>query len=402
MSDAHADHDLSKPDPRVEGWGGNDDAPELSAEQAAALQQREEPVAAADFGLPLTGDLGRGRGGLGEGRRPGDHRAGHEPGSPRGQAVRGLRRRGGRLRLTPAHGASRLGARPHPPGAGDHPGRVRWAGTGPGEGRCGPVRRRGRPDRQRRLGPPPEAPMRPACAASGPAPARGPTARRTPWRRWWPSWRPVVWRDAEAPAPRLSRRPARRRPRPPGRPSTSARTAIGLGGPGAGGAVGLRPVRSARRLGGLGPGAGDTAGTDADGHGAVALGAAEGRGAGAPERRGRGDRPAPLGAGAARGAQHRGGNRRCQGELSALSARLKAHIADLRTWQPRRSAASGELQAQAAKVRDIVSTALADVQQTVGRVNEPRPGRGALPRRWRPRRPARCSATSSRPAPPSG
>ncbi len=59
MSDAHADHDLSKPDPRVEGWGGNDDAPELSAEQAAALQQREEPVAAADFGLPLTGDLGR-------------------------------------------------------------------------------------------------------------------------------------------------------------------------------------------------------------------------------------------------------------------------------------------------------------------------------------------------------
>jgi hypothetical protein len=61
MSDAHADHDrdLSKPDPRVEGWGGNDDAPELSQEQAAALQEREEPVAAADFGLPLTGDLGR-------------------------------------------------------------------------------------------------------------------------------------------------------------------------------------------------------------------------------------------------------------------------------------------------------------------------------------------------------
>lgn len=59
MSDAHADRDLSKPDPRVEGWGGSDDAPELSAEQAAALQQREEPVAGADFGLPLTGDLGR-------------------------------------------------------------------------------------------------------------------------------------------------------------------------------------------------------------------------------------------------------------------------------------------------------------------------------------------------------
>jgi hypothetical protein len=59
MSDAQGDRDLSQPDPRLEGWGGNDDAPELSDEQAAALQQREEPVAAADFGLPLTGDLGR-------------------------------------------------------------------------------------------------------------------------------------------------------------------------------------------------------------------------------------------------------------------------------------------------------------------------------------------------------
>jgi hypothetical protein len=59
MSDAHGDRDLNEPDPRLEGWGGNDDAPELSEEQAAALQEREEPVAAADFGLPLTGDLGR-------------------------------------------------------------------------------------------------------------------------------------------------------------------------------------------------------------------------------------------------------------------------------------------------------------------------------------------------------
>jgi|1185.fasta_scaffold172400_1 hypothetical protein len=59
MSDAQGDRDLSQPDPRLEGWGGNDDAQELSDEQAAALQQREEPVAAADFGLPLTGDLGR-------------------------------------------------------------------------------------------------------------------------------------------------------------------------------------------------------------------------------------------------------------------------------------------------------------------------------------------------------
>ena len=114
MSDAHADHDLSKPDPRVEGWGGNDDAPELSAEQAAALQQREEPVAAADFGLPLTGDLGRGRGGLRERRRPRDHRAGHEPGSPGGPAVRRLRRRGGRLRLTPAGQPPDASASPRP------------------------------------------------------------------------------------------------------------------------------------------------------------------------------------------------------------------------------------------------------------------------------------------------
>ena len=51
--------DLSEPDPRVEGWGANEDAPALSDEQAAALQEREEPVAAANFGNALTGDLGR-------------------------------------------------------------------------------------------------------------------------------------------------------------------------------------------------------------------------------------------------------------------------------------------------------------------------------------------------------
>ena len=87
-------------------------------------------------------------------------------------------------------------------------------------------------------------------------------------------------------------------------------------------------------------------------------------------------------------------------ELSALSARLKAHIVELQDMAAAPVGGVGELQAQAAKVRDIVSTALADVQRTVGRVNEPRPGRESCPRRWRPRRPARCSATSSRPAPP--
>ena len=44
-------------DRRLEGWGGND-GPELSEEQAAGLQEREEPVAQGDFGGALKGDLG--------------------------------------------------------------------------------------------------------------------------------------------------------------------------------------------------------------------------------------------------------------------------------------------------------------------------------------------------------
>src|SRR5919107_3201247 len=43
---------------RTEGWGGNPDAPPLSDEQVARLQEHEEPVAAANFGAELTGDLG--------------------------------------------------------------------------------------------------------------------------------------------------------------------------------------------------------------------------------------------------------------------------------------------------------------------------------------------------------
>ena len=43
---------------RTEGWGGNPDAPSLSNEQVARLQEHEEPVAAANFGAELTGDLG--------------------------------------------------------------------------------------------------------------------------------------------------------------------------------------------------------------------------------------------------------------------------------------------------------------------------------------------------------
>jgi hypothetical protein len=45
-------------DRRLEGWGGNDDAPDLSPERVAGLQESEEPVAAANFGAELSGDLG--------------------------------------------------------------------------------------------------------------------------------------------------------------------------------------------------------------------------------------------------------------------------------------------------------------------------------------------------------
>jgi hypothetical protein len=43
---------------RTEGWGGNPDAPPLSDEQVAGLQEHEEPVAAGNFGAELSGDLG--------------------------------------------------------------------------------------------------------------------------------------------------------------------------------------------------------------------------------------------------------------------------------------------------------------------------------------------------------
>jgi len=55
-------------------------------------------------------------------------------------------------------------------------------------------------------------------------------------------------------------------------------------------------------------------------------------------------------------------------EMSALSARLRAHIAELQAMAAAPVSGVGQLQAQAAKVRDIVSTALTDVQHSVDRV----------------------------------
>jgi NAD(P)-dependent dehydrogenase (short-subunit alcohol dehydrogenase family) len=49
--------DLDAMQSKLRGWGPNE-GPELTAEQAAGLQKREEPVAAANFGEQLTGDLG--------------------------------------------------------------------------------------------------------------------------------------------------------------------------------------------------------------------------------------------------------------------------------------------------------------------------------------------------------
>jgi hypothetical protein len=43
---------------RTRGWGSNEDAPPLSDQQVAGLQEHEEPVAAADFGGAFPGDLG--------------------------------------------------------------------------------------------------------------------------------------------------------------------------------------------------------------------------------------------------------------------------------------------------------------------------------------------------------
>ena len=55
-------------------------------------------------------------------------------------------------------------------------------------------------------------------------------------------------------------------------------------------------------------------------------------------------------------------------ELSALSARLEAHVAELQAMAAAPVSGVGRLQEQAATVRDIVSTALADVEQGVDRV----------------------------------
>lgn len=51
------------PDPQalqhtLSGWGGDEQPAQLTAEQAARLQEHDEPVAAAQFGAALAGDLG--------------------------------------------------------------------------------------------------------------------------------------------------------------------------------------------------------------------------------------------------------------------------------------------------------------------------------------------------------
>lgn len=44
---------------KVRGWGPDEHVPPLTADQARRLQEHDEPVAAANFGAALTGDLGR-------------------------------------------------------------------------------------------------------------------------------------------------------------------------------------------------------------------------------------------------------------------------------------------------------------------------------------------------------
>ena len=43
---------------KLRGWGGTEDH-DLSDDQAAALQERPEPIAQGNFGEALSGDLGR-------------------------------------------------------------------------------------------------------------------------------------------------------------------------------------------------------------------------------------------------------------------------------------------------------------------------------------------------------
>jgi hypothetical protein len=61
-------------------------------------------------------------------------------------------------------------------------------------------------------------------------------------------------------------------------------------------------------------------------------------------------------------------------ELSALSARLKASVAELQSMATEPVSGVGRLKAQAAKARDIVSTALADVRQALDHVESVDPG----------------------------
>jgi hypothetical protein len=43
----------------LSGWGGDENPAPLTDEQAARLQEHDEPVGAAQFGAALAGDLGQ-------------------------------------------------------------------------------------------------------------------------------------------------------------------------------------------------------------------------------------------------------------------------------------------------------------------------------------------------------
>ena len=202
-------------------------------------------MAAADFGLPLTGDLGRAEvaSRASTPRRP--------PSRTRAWVTRGASGTRtmptGRAAPPDAAGARGLtlpGTRPGrsstSPGAGDHPRRVRWTGARLGKVGAGRSADGDGPDHQRRLGPPPEAPMRPARARRGALTPEGgprPVVRRRGAGR--ASWLPVVWRDAAAPAPPRSRREACRRPRPPPVDASSTPPPASAEGPAAQWASGL-------------------------------------------------------------------------------------------------------------------------------------------------------------------
>jgi len=74
------------------------------------------------------------------------------------------------------------------------------------------------------------------------------------------------------------------------------------------------------------------------------------------------------------GAPRSAGGTAVKEELSALSARLEAPVAELQSMATEPVSGVGRLTAQAARVRDIVSTALADVRHAVDHVRSVDPG----------------------------